>query len=135
MAKLASPIWICTCNAGSLGRGEAAVPRGEDLAKQELDAILAAEQEAAAAVEAARARARDILALAEEKSAGTVRAAREEAQNQAEDIKRRALEAARSVEKQAAVQAASEIERIRKLAESHMDEAVKVVVQRIKESL
>ena len=120
---------------GASGRRDAAALCGEDLAKQELDAILAAEREAAEAIEAARIQARELLAQADAKAAEILKVAREEAHRQADEIKRRASEVAKSVEREAEVQAASEIERIKNLAGPRMDEAVKAVIQRIKESM
>jgi len=105
------------------------------VARQELDAILAAEKEAVQIIERARARAREILGQAEGEASKIISRAEEEARKQAGAIAKATEDSASRVEKDARARAETEIERVKGLARDRLDRAVETVVLRVKKAL
>lgn len=105
------------------------------MARKEMDAILAAEEAARARIEGARERASAIVAAAEKEAARALEDALAESRNEAKAILERASRESARTEEQALAEGRSEADRIKAMLPGKLDEAVKVILDRVKQSI
>lgn len=105
------------------------------MARKELDAILEAEKAAAEAVDSAKARAKELVAASEKEAERLVAEALESARAEAVALSTRSREAVQDLDKATFEQARKEIARVREIAGAKFDEAVGIVVSRVKKAV
>lgn len=105
------------------------------VAKKELDAILDAEKAAAEAIDNAKAKAREMMIASEKEAERLLQEALESAHSEARALAKRSADAVSDLEKVTLEEAHKEIARLTEVANARFDEAVGVVVSRIKKAV
>lgn len=105
------------------------------MAKKELDAILEAEKAAAEAIENAKAKAKEMLTASEKEAERILRDALDSAQSEAKALSLEASETVSGLEAEILKEAQEEVFRLTDIANKRFDEAVNVIVSRVKKAV